>query len=72
MTTLATYLSRDGSKKLTEIAAAVGVSKGRLSQLRDATEWPPQLALDVERATGGGVNASELSAVVASAREQAA
>ena len=69
MTTLATYLSRAGSKKLTDIATAVGISKGRLSQLRDKTDWPPQLALDVEAATNGGVDASELSAIVASARQ---
>lgn len=68
MTTLDTYLDRDGSKKLTALAAAVGISKGRLSQLRNATEWPPELAMKIEKETGGALDAAALSSVVAQAR----
>lgn len=66
--TLDTYLRRDGAKTLTAIADEIGVSKGRLSQLRNATEWPPELALKVEAATQGALSASKLSAVIAQAR----
>jgi len=68
MTTLDTYLDRDGSKKLTALAAAVGISKGRLSQLRNATEWPPELAMKIEKETGGALDAGALSSIVAQAR----
>lgn len=55
--------------KASKIAAAIGVSKARISQLRDRNDWPPELALAVERVTSGAVNASDLSPVVALARE---
>jgi len=67
--TLDEYLAFEGSKSLTELSADVGISKSRLSQLRKATDWPPELALRVERATSGAVSASVISSVVASARE---
>ena len=72
MTTLDTYLNRDGSKKLTALAAAVGISKGRLSQLRNATEWPPELAMRIEKETGGALDAGALSSIVAKARVELA
>lgn len=66
--TLDTYLAGSGAKSLTALSVAVGISKGRLSQLRNATEWPPELAMKVEAATNGALNASALSSVVAQAR----
>ncbi len=66
--TLDAYLSTDGAKSLTAISIEVGISKGRLSQLRNATDWPPELALKVERATEGLVCASDISPVIAQAR----
>jgi DNA-binding transcriptional regulator YdaS (Cro superfamily) len=72
MTTLATYLASDGAKTLTALSAELGVSKSRLSQLRDATEWPPELAMKAEAATGGMLNAASLSQVVRQARGLAA
>lgn len=68
MMTLDTYLAEDGAKTLTALSLEIGISKGRLSQLRKATEWPPELAMEVEKATGGALNAASLSAVVARAR----
>lgn len=68
--TLDGYLRLAGSKSLTELANEIGVSKGRLSQLRDAIDWPPELALKAEMATAGVVNASGISPIVARAREQ--
>lgn len=65
---LDTYLKRDGSLKLTELSALVGVTKGRLSQLRHESEWPPEIALKVEEATKGAIDAGQLSPIVAKAR----
>lgn len=66
--TLSAYLSRDGAMSLTDLSTKLGVSKGRLSQLRDETNWPPDLAMKAEEATGGAINASDLSPTVAKAR----
>jgi DNA-binding transcriptional regulator YdaS (Cro superfamily) len=66
--TLDTYLSRPDAKQLTALALEVGISKSRLSQLRNSTDWPPDLALKIEGATGGVLDASRLSRVVALAR----
>lgn len=70
--TLNTYLARKGAKSLTALALEMKVSKGRLSQLRNSTDWPADLALKVEAVTGGALNASALSAIVARARETGA
>ena len=70
--TLDTYLGRQGAKTLTELSIELGVSKGRLSQLRNLNEWPPELALKIETATDGLLSASQLSATIAKARGQAA
>lgn len=53
---------------LTRLAGAMGVSIGRLSQLRDSTEWPPELALTAEEKTNGALDAAILSPTVARAR----
>ena len=66
--TLDTYLDGPDAKSLTVLSLEVGVSKGRLSQLRNRTDWPADLALKVEAATGGAVNASDLCHVIARAR----
>lgn len=66
--TLSDYLNAPGAKTLTALSLEVGVSKGRLSQLRDLTEWPPELALKIEKATDSALNATDLSKVVADAR----
>ncbi len=68
MKTLNDYLKRAGAKSLTELSLEVGISKSRLSQLRNSTEWPPELALKIEQATAAALDASKLSAVVAQAR----
>lgn len=67
--TLDAYLKQAGAVSLTELSGAIGISKGRLSQLRNATEWPPELALKVEEATQGALDAANLSPVVAKARQ---
>jgi DNA-binding transcriptional regulator YdaS (Cro superfamily) len=66
--TLDAYLKQPEAPSLTALSAAIGVSKSRLSQLRSDDKWPPELALAVERATGGALDASDLSPVVAEAR----
>lgn len=66
--TLNDYLATQGAKSLTALALELGVSKGRLSQLRNVREWPPELALKAEAATAGVLDASDLSVVVAQAR----
>lgn len=72
MKTLDTYLKSPGAKSLTALSAELDISKGRLSQLRNADEWPPELALKVEQATAGALNAAKLSHLVAKARGQVA
>jgi hypothetical protein len=69
--TLDEYLSKPDAKSLTALSLEIGISKGRLSQLRHATEWPPELALKMEKATASELNAAELSTIVAKAREAA-
>jgi DNA-binding transcriptional regulator YdaS (Cro superfamily) len=70
--TLDTYLDGTGAKSLTALSIEIGISKGRLSQLRHSTDWPPELAMKIENATDGKLNASELSPVIAQARKAAA
>jgi len=65
--TLDAYLNRTDTT-LTDLAKDVGVSKGRLSQIRGGEPCPPALALRIEAATGGTVSASKLSTVIAQAR----
>lgn len=62
------YFKQSDAKSLTDLAALVGVSKGRLSQIRGGEKCPPELALKIETATGGIVSASALSHVIAQAR----
>jgi DNA-binding transcriptional regulator YdaS (Cro superfamily) len=70
--TLSEYLKREGAPSLTDLSISLGISKGRLSQLRDATDWPPELALEVEKQTAGGLDAAALSPIIARARQAAA
>lgn len=70
--TLEKYLKRPDAMTLTQLAAEIGISKGRLSQLRGSAEWPAELALTAESKTGGALNASMLSTVVARARQTGA
>lgn len=62
------YLARDDAKSLTQLAEETGVSLSRLSQLKGKGGWTAELALDIERATGGLVDAGRLSATVKRAR----
>lgn len=64
---LEAYLKEPDALSLTKLAAQIGISKGRMSQLRGET-WPPELALRAEKATGGKLSASALSPIIAEAR----
>ena len=66
--TLDGYLALPDALSLTALASRIGISKSRLSQLRNSREWPAELAMEVERETGGALNASDLSPVVKMAR----
>ncbi len=71
--TLDEYLASPDALSLTDLSEKVGVSKGRLSQLRQKdtrpnSDFPPRLALDLEGATEGKIDAATLSSVVADAR----
>lgn len=70
--TLEAYLKRPDALSLSQLAAEIGVSKGRMSQLRKAREWPAELALTAEAKTDGALSASSLSPVVARARQTGA
>ncbi len=63
------YLKRPGAMSLTDLSALLEVSKGRLSQLRRADDWPPDLALKAEKQTGGALDAAKLSPIIARARQ---
>lgn len=69
---LSQYLDRDGAMSLTDLSIKLGVSKGRLSQLRDAIDWPPDLALKAEEHTEGVLDAAFLSPTIHRARKTAA
>lgn len=66
--TLQEYLDRPDALGRTALCEALGISNGRLSQLRDFESWPPELALKLEEVTGGAVSASDVSPVIAKAR----
>lgn len=70
--TLSQYLEREGAPSLTDLSVKLGISKGRLSQLRDSVEWPPELALEAEKQTDGALDAAALSPIIARARQAAA
>lgn len=70
--TLESYLKRPDAMNLTQLAAAIGISKGRMTQLRQNGDWTPELALKVEAETGGAINASLLNATIAKARQTGA
>lgn len=67
---LTAYFERPDAMKASQLAAKLGISKGRMSQLKDKP-WPPELALAAEKATEGALDAAQLSPVVAEARATA-
>jgi len=67
--TLTTYLERPDAMKPSQLAAALGVSRSRITQLKDKP-WPPELALAAEKATGGALDAASLSPIIKQARAQ--
>ena len=69
---LSQYLKRNGALSLGDLSKKLGVTKGRLSQLRNSKDWPPELALKAEENTAGALDASELSPIIAQARKAAA
>jgi DNA-binding transcriptional regulator YdaS (Cro superfamily) len=66
--TLTAYFNSPDAMNASQLAAAIGVSRSRITQLR-GKDWPPELALEAERVTGGRVDAGKLSPVIAKARE---
>ncbi len=65
--TLAAYLDQP-ENRAGDLARAIGVSGGRLSQIKTGGTCPPDVALRIEAATKGAVSASALSHVIALAR----
>ena len=68
MSIIKSYFDRPGSLKRAEVCEAMNITQGRLSQLRDSVDWPPELALKMESVTRGAINASDISPLVAKAR----
>jgi len=62
------FLRLKHSMSVKALAEACNVSPGRISQLRHADSVPPELALDLEVATGGFLDAGDLSPVIKRAR----
>lgn len=74
--TLDQYLKLPGAMSLTDLATAADISKARLCQLRKKkgkriADVPPRLALDLEKATAGQIDAAAISSVIRDAREGA-
>lgn len=65
------YLA-DRPGEMARLAAALGVTAGRLSQVRSGDNCSARLALAIERETGGAVDAAKLSSDVAASRAVAA
>jgi DNA-binding transcriptional regulator YdaS (Cro superfamily) len=55
-----------------QISRLLGVTPGRISQLSSERVWPPEMALDVERVTRNGMDASYLNPLIAEARNDKA
>lgn len=67
------YFKRDGAMNRSRLAEAIGISKGRMTQLCEkGAEWPPELALKAEAATDGILDAGALSDIIRRAREDRA
>ncbi|MDZ7824488.1 MAG: hypothetical protein U5K75_10960 [Ahrensia sp.] len=56
--------------KKSKLAAAIGVSPARITQLLDRGNWTPELALKAEAVTEGALDASKLNVTIAAARVQ--
>lgn len=57
---------------LEQFAALFQKSKGYFSAIENDNACPPELALDIEKHSGGLVNAADLNGVIADARKTAA
>lgn len=66
--TLQEYLNQPDALTRSALCERLGISNGRLSQLRDLTDWPPELALRLEEVTAGAISASDVSPIIAQAR----
>jgi len=69
---LEAYFARPDAMNATQLAERLGISKGRMSQIRADGKWPVELALAAERVTGGAINASMLNPLIAEARRTGA
>lgn len=69
--TLTQYLAEPGAMTARALAKAMGVTPGRISQLKSRGNWSPELALAAELATGGKLDAALLHPTIAMARQQA-
>lgn len=66
MKNLETYIAAGNT--LSALADGLGVTKARMSQLRKAADWPPDIALRAEQVTKYKLDAGELSSIVKQAR----
>jgi DNA-binding transcriptional regulator YdaS (Cro superfamily) len=68
---IATYRKNEGLT-LEAFASLVGKSKGHMHEVETTMKCSAKLALEIERATGGEVNAALLNDEIAQARQMAA
>lgn len=68
---IATYRDKHGLS-LEAFGALVGKSKPHIHEIERTMRCSAKLALDIERATNGAVNAAHLNDEIASARKAAA
>ena len=68
--TLTEYLKKSDSLTASQLASSLGVSAGRITQLKaDGADWPAHLAMDAEKITEGALDAAKLSSAVKRARK---
>lgn len=68
---IASYREANGLS-LEAFGALVGKSKGHIHEVENAMRCSAKLALAIEKATGGQVNAADLNDEIAAARKAAA
>lgn len=71
MLTINQYRTAEGMT-LEAFAALVGKSKGHMSEVENTMRCSAKLALEIERATAGKVDAARLNDEIANARQAAA
>ena len=66
------YFASEGAMRKSAMAAAIGITPARITQLLCGESFTPELALAVESVTDGKLDASKLNATIKQARRSRA